>query len=226
MKTLHITLFIALLVALVIATTNASMPIRRRGGRALADREKWAAIVSRATGKETLSDLKLKDIFKYIKDHPKSGKASDSDKKKKKNNKALSDSFASAATKLSNSAALSKIKSAGIGIVSSGGCHTKNNPRCTSLDRVNSKTISGIVAFKKNSKCSVTITGGTETGHASGTKSHGTGYKLDISLNTCVNSYITKKYKYAGRRSDGAAMYKSGSTIYAKEGNHWDILFV
>ncbi len=65
-----------------------------------------------------------------------------------------------------------------------------------------------------------------ETGHAGGTYSHSNGYKIDISLNTCINSYITKQFPFIGNRGDGAAQYKASSgNIYAKEGNHWDITF-
>ncbi len=80
--------------------------------------------------------------------------------------------------------------------------------------------------LKTSSGCSITVTGGTETGHAGGTYSHSNGYKIDISLNTCINSYITKQFAYIGKRGDGAAQYKASSgNLYAKEGNHWDITF-
>ena len=38
----------------------------------------------------------------------------------------------------------------------------------------------------------MTITGGTETGHASGTYSHWTGFKVDIAFSTCIGNYIVK----------------------------------
>jgi len=128
--------------------------------------------------------------------------------------------------KLSHADALAQIKAVGIAISSSGGCSDRFNSRCTSLDQVNSGTITGIVTLKRASGCSITITGGTETGHAQGTKSHSTGYKLDISLNSCIDSYVTRSFSYIGQRSDGAAQYQSSAgNIYAKEGNHWDILY-
>ncbi len=65
-----------------------------------------------------------------------------------------------------------------------------------------------------------------ETGHGRGTHSHSNGYKIDISLNPCINSYITKQFSHIGKRGDGAALYKASSgNVYAKEGNHWDIAF-
>ncbi len=65
-----------------------------------------------------------------------------------------------------------------------------------------------------------------ETGHAGGTYSHSNGYKIDISLNSCINSYVTTQFSYIGERGDGAAQYQaSNGNIYAKEGDHWDITF-
>ncbi|CAF4058204.1 unnamed protein product, partial [Rotaria sordida] len=128
--------------------------------------------------------------------------------------------------KHSHSAALSQIQSVGIGISSSGGCSNCNNPKCTSLDQVNCNAIRCLRTLKTSSGCPITVTGGTETGHASGTHSHWNGYKIDISLNSCIDSYITKQFAYIGKRGDGATQYKASSgNVYAKEGNHWDITF-
>ena len=67
---------------------------------------------------------------------------------------------------------------------------------------------------------------GTEPGHSAGEKSHAKGYKLDIRLNDGVNSYIKKNYTDVGKRGDGAQQYKSPEGyVFAKEGDHWDILF-
>jgi hypothetical protein len=129
--------------------------------------------------------------------------------------------------KLSNADGLNRIRSAGIGISSSGGCHDRQNKRCTSLDQINSGTIDGISTLKRASGCPITITGGSETGHAGGAMSHYNGYKVDIALNACIDSYITRSFANAGRRGDGAQMYKSSAgNIYAKEGNHWDITYL
>lgn len=129
-------------------------------------------------------------------------------------------------SKLTHSQAYSKISSAGIGISSSGGCSNRNNPSCTSLEGVNQCTIDNILTLKRASGCSITITGGTEVGHAGGAKSHSSGHKLDIKLDSCINNYITTKFSYGGLRSDGAATYVAASgNRYYKEGNHWDIVF-
>jgi hypothetical protein len=66
-----------------------------------------------------------------------------------------------------------------------------------------------------------------EVGHAGGAQSHANGFKIDISLNSCVNSYITGAFPFIGYRGDGAAQYRAASgNVYAKESNHWDITFV
>eukprot|EP01080_Neovahlkampfia_damariscottae_P007301 gene7301-11620_t len=128
--------------------------------------------------------------------------------------------------KLTNSAALAKIRAAGIAIVSSGNCFDRNNRRCTSLEQVRCRTIDGIVTLKSASRCAITITGGTETGHAGGARSHWNGYKLDFRLTACINGYIEKNFKYIGRRGDGAQQWQASSgNVYAKEGNHWDATF-
>lgn len=129
-------------------------------------------------------------------------------------------------TKLSHSEATSMLRSAGITWSSSGGCSDRNTPTCTSFEQVNLTTIQGIITLKNASGCAISITGGTETGHASGTYSHWNGYKLDISLSSCINGYITSAFTFIGYRSDGAALYESAAgNLYAREGNHWDITY-
>jgi hypothetical protein len=131
-----------------------------------------------------------------------------------------------AVTKISHSDATNRLRNAGITWSSSGGCSNRNNPTCTSFEQVNLTSIQGIVTLKSASGCAINVTGGTETGHASGTYSHWNGYKLDISLYSCVGNYITGTFTYIGQRSDGAALYRSGAgNIYARESNHWDILY-
>ncbi len=128
--------------------------------------------------------------------------------------------------KITHSQATSRLSGAGITWSSSGNCSNRNIATCTSFDQINSGTIDNIIVFKNASGCAVNITGGTETGHSSGTYSHWNGYKVDISFNTCVNNWITSAYTYIGVRSDGAPMYQSAAgNIYARESSHWDILY-
>ena len=131
-----------------------------------------------------------------------------------------------AVTKLSHADATTRLRNAGITWSSSGGCSDRNNPSCTSFEQVNLATIQGIVTLKGASGCSINVTGGTEAGHAGGTYSHWNGYKLDTSLNSCINGYITGNFTYIGLRGDGYPQYKSAAgNIYCKEGNHWDIVY-
>jgi len=128
--------------------------------------------------------------------------------------------------KLTHSQATSRLRGAGITWSSSGGCSDRYNSTCTSFEQINSGTIDGVITLRNASGCAINITGGTETGHASGTYSHWNGYKVDISFNTCISNYITGSFTYIGLRSDGAPQYKSAAgNIYARESSHWDILY-
>ncbi len=131
-----------------------------------------------------------------------------------------------AVTRLTDAQAAGQLSASGITRVSSGGCTNRNVATCTSYDQINQDTVSGIKTFRSISGCAITITGGTETGHASGTYSHWNGYKVDVSPTTCVSGYITSHYSYSGTRSDGAALYTAPSgNVYARESNHWDITY-
>lgn len=134
---------------------------------------------------------------------------------------------ARAATKLSQADAANRLRNAGVTWTSSGGCTNRNNPSCTSFEQINLSTVQGAVTLKNASRCPVLITGGTETGHASGTYSHWNGYKVDLDPNSCLSGYITGTFTYIGPRpGDGAAQYRAASgNIYARESNHWDVLF-
>ncbi|MEU8221323.1 hypothetical protein [Kribbella sp. NPDC048915] len=133
---------------------------------------------------------------------------------------------ASALTKLTHAQATSIFRAAGVTWSSSGGCSDRNNPTCTSFTQINDSTVYGVRTLKTASGCAVNVTGGTETGHASGTYSHWNGYKVDISKYTCVGNYIRNTFTRIANRGDGAAQWRSGAgNIYADEGNHWDITY-
>ncbi|MEO7261827.1 MAG: hypothetical protein ABI047_11320, partial [Jatrophihabitantaceae bacterium] len=93
---------------------------------------------------------------------------------------------AMAVTKLTQAQAASQLSSAGVTWSSSGNCTNRYNSTCTSFEQINQSTVSGVITLKNSSGCSINITGGTETGHASGTYSHWNGYKVDITHRTCV----------------------------------------
>jgi hypothetical protein len=129
-------------------------------------------------------------------------------------------------TKLTQAQAASRISASGITWSSSGGCTNRNNSTCTSFEQINSGTVDGIKTLKSASGCAITITGGTETGHASGTYSHWNGYKLDIRHNTCIDGYVKRSFSYIGLRGDGYPQWKSAAgNLYCDEGSHWDITY-
>ncbi|MCE0446716.1 hypothetical protein LT493_25380 [Streptomyces tricolor] len=131
-----------------------------------------------------------------------------------------------AVTKISHATATQMFRDVGITWSSSGNCSDRNNPTCTSFRAARPRHRAGRPDLKRASGCALNITGGTETGHASGTYSHWNGYKLDYSKSTCVTSYVKNTFTYIGLRGDGAPQYRSGSgNIYADEGNHWDVLY-
>ncbi|MDT4951185.1 MAG: hypothetical protein QOJ37_3780 [Pseudonocardiales bacterium] len=131
-----------------------------------------------------------------------------------------------AVTKLSQSTAASRLAAAGITHSSSGGCTTRSNPTCTSYEQINSTTVAGAVTLRNASGCAITITGGTEVGHASGTYSHYNGYKIDITKYTCIGNYIKGNFTYVGLRGDGSPQWRAASgNLYCDEGSHWDITY-
>jgi hypothetical protein len=133
---------------------------------------------------------------------------------------------AAPASAVTHASAASQFSAAGIGWTSSGGCSNPANSTCTSFEGIRQATVDGAITLKRASSCGLTITGGTETGHAGGTYSHAAGYKLDFSRTTCLTSWIHSTYTYVGQRSDGAAQYQAASgNVYADEGNHWDVTF-
>jgi hypothetical protein len=133
---------------------------------------------------------------------------------------------AGSASAVSHSSAASQFSAAGIGWTSSGGCSDPGNSTCTSFEGIRQATIDGAITLRSASGCGLTITGGTETGHAGGDYSHAAGYKLDFSRTSCLTGWIQGTYTYIGQRSDGAAMYEAASgNVYADEGNHWDVTY-
>lgn len=131
--------------------------------------------------------------------------------------------------KLSHAQAQKRFDDAGIGVHSSGNCSDKTKPNCTSFDGVNNSTVNGIIRFKDQSGCDVTITGGTEVGHS---PEHTNGEKLDISYTSDVTNYIQNNFTHIETRGDGAPQYRDADgNTYADEFGihpgqpHWDIHF-
>ncbi|KAI1266614.1 hypothetical protein F5Y18DRAFT_382056 [Xylariaceae sp. FL1019] len=129
-------------------------------------------------------------------------------------------------SKLTQAEASSRLAAAGVGVTSSGGCTDKNTPTCTSLSGVYSGTVQGAITLKGACGCSLTITGGTEVGHASGTYSHANGYKFDFAKNSALNSYVTNSFTKIANRGDGYPQWQAASgNVYCDEGSHWDVTY-
>lgn len=127
---------------------------------------------------------------------------------------------------LSHAIAARAMNTAGLGWKSSGGCVNREVRSCTSLQAVRYDTLHAAIVLKFTSDCPVTVTGGTERGHARGLYSHGHGYKLDIAHNSCIDQHITGTYRRTAVRGDGAPLYRAPEgMLFADENDHWDILF-
>ncbi|KAF2753065.1 hypothetical protein EJ05DRAFT_533818 [Pseudovirgaria hyperparasitica] len=127
---------------------------------------------------------------------------------------------------LTQAQAEARLQPQGISAISSGGCTDKTNPKCTSYAGILSGTVDGAITLKGACGCDITITGGTETGHAGGTYSHANGYKFDFRKNTALNNYVTQTFTRIADRGDGYPQWKSAAgNIYCDEGNHWDVTY-
>jgi len=127
--------------------------------------------------------------------------------------------------RIRHSSALQQLQNAAITVTSSSGSAGVGQDReldKTSLEQIRSLTIQRLIEFKQASGCSITVTGGSETWiHESGTFSHHTGYKIDISRTTCVTNYIRNSYTFI----DATHYQDSRGNIYFDESDHWDLRY-
>lgn len=139
-----------------------------------------------------------------------------------------------AALRLSHQEAARHLAKAGLNWTSTGRCTDRRRRSCTSLEDIRYGTLMRLIELKHASGCDITVTGGTETGHAPGRYSHSNGYKVDIAHNKCIDAYIRGKFRRWKTREDGSALYRppskrgmpSAPAVYADESTHWDILFL
>jgi len=127
------------------------------------------------------------------------------------------------------SEAESRSQLARYGIGTKPACAEGQTTNCVSFNGMQIDTMAEILSLGKAvGGNNVFVTGGTEGGHTVGSYDHGGGYKFDVRPNNVLDNYIIRSgnFTYMGTRSDGAPQYKSKSTgaIYAKEGDHWDVL--
>jgi hypothetical protein len=120
-----------------------------------------------------------------------------------------------------------RFSAAGISSRSTGNCTDRARPECTSFDGLRPATVDGVVMLAQSSGCPITVTGGTEVGHAPGTYSHETGYKVNLQATDCLTAYLTGRFRrVTDRQSDGAAQYLSqAGNVYAQTGTGWDAQF-
>ncbi|WP_432927608.1 hypothetical protein ACQPZZ_39475 [Microbispora sp. CA-135349] len=140
-------------------------------------------------------------------------------------------------TRVRQDEAAGLLQEAGVRWTSSGDCADRRHPYCTSLEAIRYGTLMRTVDLRRDSGCPVTVTGGTEAGHAGGRYSHGNGYKVDLAHNRCLDAYVTRTYRYWRTRGDGVALYRppapdprTGSDapdddVWADESTHWDVLY-
>jgi hypothetical protein len=118
-----------------------------------------------------------------------------------------------------------------IRVCSTTGCGTSSvyagcsSVGCTSLEGIGSDVVRQTAAIASGCGCTVTITGGTESGagHAAGACSHGSGCKIDLDDNPQVDSYIRSQTRALGTRDGYERRLDGNGNEYVLEGNHWDI---
>jgi len=94
----------------------------------------------------------------------------------------------------------------------------------TSLEGIRVNTINAIVALNRAIGGGIVITGGTESGHASGTYSHANGYKVDLRLNSTLNNYIERNFRRDGSVGGFPAYRCPAGNLYVRESTHWDVV--
>jgi hypothetical protein len=95
----------------------------------------------------------------------------------------------------------------------------------TSLEGIRHKTLTEIIDLRQAYGRTITVTGGTESGHESGTYSHENGYKIDLRLESGLNSFIRSNFTEIPAGSKYSEKYRSPSGAeYGLEGDHWDVL--
>lgn len=117
-----------------------------------------------------------------------------------------------------------------IGISVKNQCSSGKSVDCVQLEGIRQSTIDELKNLKEQFPgAKIYVTGGTESGHSSGTTSHSNGYKVDLMLNAELDSYIMKNFIESGKRSDGAKKWVNPKTgaVYALEMGaqpHWDVV--
>jgi len=108
-------------------------------------------------------------------------------------------------------------------VLSIAGISVNSSEPTTSLEGIRTSTLNAIVELNRLSGANITITAGTESGHASGTYSHANGYKVDLRKNSTLDNYIRDNFTSAGKVGGYSAYKDSSGNVFVDEGNHWDV---
>lgn len=129
--------------------------------------------------------------------------------------------------RLAHAAVLDRLTAEGIGWRSNGNCYNRAQADCTSFEGMRWSSLLGLIALHRKTGCPITVSGGTETGHADGIYTHYNGYKIDVMPNRCVDAFVKRYYRHYGVRGDGADLYmdRNGYTYADEGGSHWDIVY-
>lgn len=95
---------------------------------------------------------------------------------------------------------------------------------CTSVGGLRQSTVSQTINIK-NICGSITVTGGSELGHADGGLSHGSGSKIDLStgIDSCIQGGSDGFFARNGSRGSHPRYIDKCNNEYVRESTHWDI---
>ncbi|HEX5430291.1 MAG TPA: PASTA domain-containing protein [Patescibacteria group bacterium] len=119
-------------------------------------------------------------------------------------------------------------------------CTDPAQTNCTSLDHTLEATIQEIIKVTSacdislggtgtTNKCGVVVTGGSEAGHESGVCSHANGFKMDMTGNNSLTSYIENNFTADGARGGTHAGEQfsdpsiTSSFVLETTPAHWDV---
>ncbi len=109
-------------------------------------------------------------------------------------------------------------------------CSTGQTKNCVNMNGLPDNAIYGLKHLRKDCKCAITVTGGTEAGH----KSHGPGSPVvDIRPNSTLNTFLGYPNPTNGVTNRSVAFKDGGHANFYYEttaqdgstGNHWHVTF-
>jgi hypothetical protein len=100
-------------------------------------------------------------------------------------------------------------------------------PPATQVAGLTEDTIQDLISFQEAYESELVITGGSESGHAPGIASHGSGQKVDLRLNASLDEYIRTTFTpFNSSRTDVSEAYTDEKgNYYYLENDHWDVCY-